>query len=183
MVVAAIDYARVVLDDPDGNWELHAGVMLRKPTMSFGHNHGMRELTYELMTQLDRTMFKVSTNATRVRQTETNVYIPDIMVIPVATMARDRQHRRDLEVYDEPLPLVVEVWSPSTGSYDVDAKLPTYQRRRDLEIWRLHPFDRTLTIWRRRDDGSYEETVHTGGIVRPMALPDVAIALDAHFAA
>ena len=60
MVVAALDYARVALDDPDGYWELHAGVMLRKPTMSFGHNDGMRELTYELMTQLDRTMFKVS---------------------------------------------------------------------------------------------------------------------------
>lgn len=30
----------------------------------------------------------------------------------------------ELEVYDTPLPLVVEVWSPSTGSYDVDAKVP-----------------------------------------------------------
>ena len=25
-----------------------------------------------------------------------------------------------LEVYDDPMPLVVEVWSPSTGDYDVD---------------------------------------------------------------
>jgi Uma2 family endonuclease len=45
----------------------------------------------------------------------------------------------ELELYVEPLPLVVEVWSPSTGQYDVDEKLPEYQRRGDLEIWRFHP--------------------------------------------
>lgn len=89
--------------------------------------------------------------------------------------------RPGLEVYEGPLPLVVEVWSPSTGEYDVDTKLPEYQRRGDLEIWRLHPFDRTLIAWRRQPDGSYSESQYTGGTVRPVALPGVAIDLDTLF--
>lgn len=80
-----------------------------------------------------------------------------------------------------PLPLVVEVSSPSTGDYDVDTKLPEYQRRGDLEIWRVHPYDHALTAWRRQPDGSYLEMGHTGGGVRPVALPGVAIDLDALF--
>ncbi len=87
-----------------------------------------------------------------------------------------------LEWYDAPLPLVVEIWSPSTGDYDVDAKLPEYQRRGDLEIWRLHPYDRTLSAWRRAPDGSYSEHRYTGGTVQPVALPGVTINLDDVFA-
>ena len=63
-----------------------------------------------------------------------------------------------------------------------DEKLPEYQRRGDLEIWRIHPYDRTLIAWRRRPDGSYAQTTFTGGVVHPVALPGVAIDLDALFA-
>ena len=181
MVAATLDYARIALDDPDGLWELHAGVLRGKPTMSYGHNGAMRRLAYALTTQLDPDVYEVSSNASRVRQTEANYYIPDLMVIPVAMMATYHDRQRALEVYDEPLPLVIEVWSPSTGDYDIDAKLPPYQRRGDREIWRVHPFDRTVTSWVRMADGTYAETVHTGGVVRPVALPDVAIDLDVVF--
>ena len=74
---------------------------------------------------------------------------------------------------------MVEVWSPSTGDYDVDAKLPVYQQRGDLEIWRIHPYERTLTTWRRQPDGSYEETLHRDGTITPVALPGVTIDLGA----
>ena len=76
---------------------------------------------------------------------------------------------------------MVEVWSPSTGDYDVDAKLPVYQQRGDLEIWRIHSYERTLTARRRQPDGSYEETIHRGGIVTPVALPGVTIDLETLF--
>jgi Uma2 family endonuclease len=79
------------------------------------------------------------------------------------------------------MPLVVEVWSPSTGEYDVDEQLPEYQARGDLEIWRVHPFERTLTVWRRQADGAYAHEVYEGGVVRPIALPGVTIDLDALF--
>jgi Uma2 family endonuclease len=87
-----------------------------------------------------------------------------------------------LEVYDEALPLVVEVRSPSTGTYDVDEKIPEYKRRGDLEIWRVHPFERTMTAWRRQPDGTYTETTYEGGAVQPVALPNVTVDLDALFA-
>jgi Uma2 family endonuclease len=77
--------------------------------------------------------------------------------------------------------LIVEVWSRSTGDFDVDAKLPEYQRRGDLEIWRIHPYERTLITWRRQADGTYNELLYTAGAVQPMALPDVTIDLDALF--
>jgi len=85
-------------------------------------------------------------------------------------------------VLDEPLPLVVEVWSPSTGGYDARTKLPEYQRRGNAEIWFIHPYDRTLTAWQRQPDGSYRESLRRGGIVEPIALPGVRIDLDALFA-
>ena len=79
------------------------------------------------------------------------------------------------------MPFVAEVWSPSTGDYDVEEKLREYQRRGDPEIWRIHPYERSLTAWRRRPDGTYEQTVQRGGTVQPVALTGVTIDLDAIF--
>ena len=97
-------------------------------------------------------------------------------------MERARERPGSLDAYADPLPLVIEIWSPSTGGYDINEKLPDYQRRGDLEIWRVHPYERTLTAWRRRPDGIYTESVYRGGIVHPESLPGVAIDLDALFA-
>jgi Uma2 family endonuclease len=96
-------------------------------------------------------------------------------------ISEEIRDRPVLAIFSDPLPLVVEVWSPSTGDYDVDAKLPVYQQRGDLEIWRIHPYERTLTAWRRQPDGLYQETIHPEGVVKPMALPGVAIDLGALF--
>ena len=75
--------------------------------------------------------------------------------------------------------MIVEGWSSSTGGYDVDTKLPEYQRRGDAEIWRFHPYERTLRVWRRQPDGGYAETQYSSGLVRPASLPDVRIDPDA----
>jgi Uma2 family endonuclease len=106
--------------------------------------------------------------------------MPDLMVVPTA-YSEEIRDRPVLAIFSDPLPLVVEVWSPSTGDYDVDAKVPVYQQRGDLEIWRIHPYERTVTSWQRQPDGSYQETIHRGGIVTPVALPGVAIDLETLF--
>jgi Uma2 family endonuclease len=98
-----------------------------------------------------------------------------VLVLPAELF----QAQASFETYSAPLPLVIEVWSPSTGGFDVGTKLANYQRRGDLEIWRIHPRERTLTAWRRQPDGTYEVTVYRRGIVRPEFLPNVAIDLDA----
>lgn len=182
MSVAERTYEQTALDDPKGKWELHRGRMRRKPAMSFGHNDAQRMLTRSLILQLNPDEYVVSVDASRVRRGDDTVYIPDLFVIPAPYLDAYRDRQQALEVYEDPIPLVVEVWSPSTGDYDVESKLPEYMARGDLEIWRVHPFERTLTAWRKRGDGSYEETEHHSGVVEPVALPGVRIDLDALFA-
>lgn len=183
MPVSEKTYKMVALEDPEGHWELHYGVLRQKPAVSFEHSHLITELFFSLRQQLDQREFAVRPDLGRVRRSSQSYYIPDVYVVPAALVREGRSRRpRALEVYVDPLPLVVEVWSPSTGEYDVESKLPKYQQRGDREIWRIHPYKRTLTAWRRQPDGSYTETLYTGGIVRPVALPGVGIDLDALFA-
>lgn len=182
MPVTQQTYQAIALEDPEGQWELHRGRLREKPSMSWGHNDVMMRVGFDLNRQLNPSQFYVRINSGRVRSQDETYYIPDVSVIPISYRDHLRGQSNALEVYDRPLPLVIEVWSPSTGGYDVDSKLPEYQRRGDLEIWRLHPVDRTLTIWRRGNDGSYSESVVTSGSVRPIALPGVTIELNALFA-
>ncbi len=180
MPVSAPTFEKLALEDPEGHWELHCGQPRRKPGMTLEHNDVATNLLFQLMQQLDRSAFRVRQNTGHVRRSTESYYIPDVFVVP-NELARPLRGRLVLETYDAPLPLVVEVWSPSTGDYDVDSKLPEYQRRGDIEIWRIHPYERTLTAWRRQANGSYVQTLYTGGIVQPVALPNVAIDLDALF--
>jgi len=179
MPVSERTYLQLALEDP-GQWELHCGELTRKPGMTFEHNDVATSLLLQLGEQLDRNHFRVRLSMGHVRRSSESYYIPDVYVIPIE-LANSQRGRRTLEVYEAPLPLVIEVWSPSTGGYDVDTKLPEYQRRGDLEIWRIHPYDHTLTAWRRQPHGGYAEAHYTGGTVRPVALPNVAIDLDALF--
>ena len=179
MAISEQTYQSLVLEDPDRQWELDRGRLREKPRMGTEHNHAMLYLSVQLVNQLNADEFRVRSNTAHVSRLSTTFYVPDVLVVPTHLEQAQRGRPGSLEMYADPLPLVVEVWSPSTGDYDVDAKLPEYRQRGDLEIWRLHPFDRTLTAWQRQPDGSYEETVYRGGTIQPIALPNVTINIDA----
>jgi Uma2 family endonuclease len=181
MPVSEKTFRQVALEDPEGQWELYCGRLRSKPGMTAEHNDLALELGYLLRHQLPRGQFRVRINAGYVRRSEANYYIPDVTVVPTEA-EREQRGTCKLEVYSVPLPLVVEIWSPSTGGYDAREKLPEYQARGDQEIWFLHPYERTLTVWRRRPDGHYTEIVYRGGTVQPTALPGVSIDLDTLFA-
>ena len=181
MAVSAQTFESVVLEDTDGRWELHRGKLREKPPMSFGHNRCARELAYQLVLQLDHSEYEVFQNAGHLRASSGDTYIPDIVVVPVALMSHFDHNPARFEVYDDPMPFLSEMWSPKTGTYDFETKFPAYRLRGDKEIWRLHPFQRTLTIWRRRPDGEYDEIASDGGTVRLHALPQVTINVDALF--
>jgi Uma2 family endonuclease len=174
------DYERFVMSGVEGVWELHDGVLVEKPGMSFRHGQIPVLLGHFLLSQLDWSAFSVVVEL-RVRRPAATVLMPDLMVVPTAYNEEIRD-RPVLAIYSDPLPLVVEVWSPSTGDYDVDTKIPVYRERGDIEIWRIHPYDRTLISWVRQPDGSYRETLYRDGIVRLTALPGVEINLDRLFA-
>jgi len=174
-------YERLALAEPDRKWELRDGYLREKPGMTFAHNWLEMKLGYMLMSQLDWSVYQVRVDAGRVRRPSATYFIPDVFVVPTAYTIPLLDQHDVLEVYDQPLPLVVEVWSRSTGDYDVAEKITVYQQRGDLEIWRIHPYERTLTTWRHLPDGSYEDAVYSEGVVHPVELPGVAIDLAALF--
>lgn len=178
MPVTEERYLQLVLEDPDGKWELIDGCPRKKPAMTWEHNHTARELTFILNLQLGRSQYEVVHDSGRVRRSERNYFVPDICVVPMEMVGRLFTEPGMVESYSEPLPLVVEVWSRSTGDYDVTEKLDEYKRRGDEEIWLIHPYERTLTAWHRQPDGSYVESHYRGGLVQPIALPNVTIELD-----
>jgi Uma2 family endonuclease len=181
MPLSAKTYASVVLEDPEGNWELHRGRLREKPPMTSSHNQVAVLIAHFLVSQLDWNEHVARIDNGRVRRTDEMYYVPDVFVVPMRLVRPSLGRTDQLEVYDDPLPLVAEVWSPSTGNYDVDTKIPEYKRRGDLEIWRLHPYERSLIAWRRQPDGTHVENRFDGGAVQLWALPSVTIDLDELF--
>ncbi len=175
-------YRRLALDQLAGAWELHDGRLREKPAMSVEHGGSLAKLGTLLQQQLGWDAYRVRFGTSRLRVSASRTYIPDIAVVPLALDLALRARPRTLELYEAPLPLVAEVWSPSTGDYDVEAKLDNYQRRGDEEIWYLHPYDQTLTAWVRQPDGAYHRHLHREGIVQPARLAGVEIDLAWLFA-
>jgi Uma2 family endonuclease len=181
MVVSAPTYTELALSEAGHQLELHDGVLVEKPPMTIGHNWSLDRLSAFFYQQLDLSRFGVRVNSTRLYLPDNTYFIPDLAIIPVAAFEALGDRKDVLEVYASPLPLVVEIWSPSTGDYDVNEKIPRYRERGDLEIWRIHPFERTITAWRRQPDGGYLETVYSAGSIEPIAVPPIRFEIEALF--
>ena len=182
MPISEATYARVVLEDDEGKWELVCGRLQQKPPLTTEHEDAGRRLARRLILQTSEEDFAVERGGPNLRIPGGDYRVPDVCVIPqhlIRTRKRDLPTR--FEMYEAPMPLVVEIWSPSTGAKDLREKPAEYQRRGDLEIWYIQPYERTLTVWRRKPDGSYAEACHTGGTVEAASLPGVVIELDSLF--
>jgi Uma2 family endonuclease len=175
------EYIQLVFASPDRQLELYEGEVREKPGVSWEHGDVAYRLGLLIGQQLDLRQFAIAINDWRVRPSPGSIYVPDLVVVPRAFGQEFKGRPGTLAIFREPLPLVVEIWSRSTGNYDVNAKIPEYQRRGDLEIWRIQPYERTITVWRRQPDGTYDETVYRDGVIRPVAMPDVTIDLAALF--
>lgn len=170
------EYRELALSEP--LWELWDGEPRAKPGMSSTHEDIAAYLSHLLQGQLDRKEWRLSVNGAKTRISGSTYFIPDLVVVPAASVIEFRDDPRHLAAHAEPLPLVVEVWSRTTGTYDFERKLMTYRERGDAEVWYIHPYERTLTIWRRQADGSYDESRFDGGMVTVTSLPGVVIDLD-----
>lgn len=175
------EYQRIVVSDPEHKWELYDGQLREKPGATWVHGNVTSELSYLLQNQLDRRKFRVSVNSWRVRSAPGSIYIPDIFMVPAKFGDAFRGKPDVLAIFSDPLPLVVEVGSRAGRGYNVEAKIPEYQRRGDLEIWLIHPKKRTLTSWLRLADGSYSEEIYDDDIVSPAALPAVLVSIASLF--
>ena len=102
-------YERLALAEPDRKWELRDGILREKPGMTAAHNWLEVELGFMLMSQLDRSTYQVRIDSGRVRRPGATYFIPDVFVVPTAYVIPLLDQHDVLEVYDKPLPLVVEV--------------------------------------------------------------------------
>lgn len=176
-IVSEQAYLQLVLAEPEAHWELLDGEPRRRPPMTSRHEDFTVYLGAALVAQLPRDQYRVRIANSRVRRSPQWYFVPDVTVVPTA-LVLPQQETSTAELFSDPVPLVVEIWSPSTGAYDRQVKLAEYQARGDQEIWLIHPFEHTLNAWRRTRDGQYEESVYTGGVVEIASLPGVRINLD-----
>jgi Uma2 family endonuclease len=175
-------YTRLVFENPDRHLELYEGEVREKPGVSWEHGRVVWLLTRQLSPQLDPDQCSVAINDWRVRGLADTIFIPDLIVVPTTYGDEFRGRPGVLAIFREPALLVVEIWSASSGDFDLNVKVPVYKQRGDREIWRIHPYEKTLTAWRRQPDGTYEETVfRDAGIIHPVAVPGVAIDLAGLF--
>ena len=183
MPVSEATYERLALEDDDTTWEYLCGHVREKPPMTHEHNSVMRLLGWQIQSQLSIAEYQVAQNAPRTRRPESSYFVPDVMVIPVSYFP-EIAGTGQLEAFTRPLPFVAEVWSKSTGNYDVETKFDEYRRRGDLEIWRVHPYEKTVTAWRRQPDASYTETlyVEADGEAPILSLPGVVVRFSEIFA-
>lgn len=183
MPVSQETYERVALEEDDEIWELHCGRLVQKPAMTAEHNDPIELLFRRLAVQLPEDQYAIRSEGGRLRASSGSNFVPDLFVVPRSYVRALRQAPETFEVYDEPALLVVEVWSRSTGRYDVNTKIPDYRRRGDAEIWRMQPYEQLVTIWRRQPDGTYIETAYSAGVIELAALPGAYIDIGALWAA
>jgi hypothetical protein len=108
MTVSEKTFRRVALEHPSGHWELHCGKLRQKPGMTAAHNNAATNLVLQLGGQLNPSRYRFQLNAGHVRRSADRYYIPNVFVIPTGLLL-PLLSSRELEVYEIPLPLVVEV--------------------------------------------------------------------------
>lgn len=177
MAVTVKTYEQLALEDPSEKWEFVDGRVRKKPTMTMEHYDLAFELAYAIRSQVSHDRFHVRCDQGRL-QFGSSYLVPDVFVVPVEMAAPFRGLDSTLEAYLDPVPFVAEVWSRSTGDYDLTDKLAAYQERGDAEIWLLHPYERWVRASRRTAGGEYRQAELPGGKVSLLAVPGVAIDLD-----
>ena len=116
------EYRELALTDEGHLWELWDGVPREKPGTSMKHDNVSFLLGHLLQSQLDWRIYRVNVNGGKARRSERYYFIPDVVVIPAALQISFEDDPRAFNAFAEPLPLVVEVWSRTTGHYDFAVK-------------------------------------------------------------
>ncbi len=174
MAVRLATYEQLALEELHEKWELVDGRVRKKPPMTMEHNYRAFELAYAIRSQIAHESFQVRCDQGRL-QYGANYFIPDVFVVAASSAARFAGLDATLEAYPDPVALVAEVWSRSTGDYDLTEKLRAYQDRGDAEIWLIHPYERWVRAFTRQADGTYARSQHAAGTVPIAALPGVHV--------
>lgn len=115
--------------------------------VSVNHSRSKMRLGHQLLQQLNGERHDVRIDLTRVRRSDLGHDVPGLPMVPIAMVASIPDQPGLIEVYHEPLSLVLEVTSVLTRIHVVPDQLSGYQHRGNLEIQCFHPFEGTRTIW------------------------------------
>lgn len=119
------------------------------PAPSPSHQELVGELYHQIRLALDRKSGRVYIAPFDVRLPkagEADDHV-DTVVQPDVLIVRDLSKIDGRGMRGAP-DWIAEVLSPTTASHDQILKLPIYERAGVLEVWLVHPTDRTLTIYR-----------------------------------
>jgi Uma2 family endonuclease len=108
------EYERFILSGVSGQWELHDGRLVEKPGMSWEQSDVAAFFGHLLQIQLDRGEYRVFIEG-RTRNPVGSVLMPDVLVVPAEYGEAFRGRPGTLAIFSQPLPLIVEIWSISTG--------------------------------------------------------------------
>jgi Uma2 family endonuclease len=171
----------MVLAHPGSKLEMLDGEWREKPTMTIPHNLAQVRLVRQLVPQIDFDRFDLRIDNVHLARPNSTFFIPDVCILDSPGNRAIGETMAGLETITVPCLLVAEIWSPTTGAFDLSQKIPEYIARGDREIWLLHPYDLTLTAWRQQPDGQYEKSTYQGGNVELMSIPGIVIDLAALF--
>jgi Uma2 family endonuclease len=148
---------------PEGTpYQLIAGELIMSPSPILSHQRIIRRLALRLDDFIKRLQLgEIVLSPMDVYLTDEDVYQPDLIFI-----RKENVHLLDPNDRIRFVPdLVIEVLSPSTGSYDYSRKKRIYCERGVREYWIVDPEDRTIEIMVR--DGAFYQTV---ALLRPPSL-------------
>lgn len=110
-----------------------------------------------------------------VRLGEQDIVEPDIIFV-----ARDRFRILLTDYVDGPPDIVLEVFSPSTRSKDLNEKANLYARSGVTEYWQVDPRQRSVVVLR-LSDGVYVPLPNTDDTARSAVLPGLAVHVPSLF--
>jgi Uma2 family endonuclease len=140
---------------PEGApYQLIAGELIMSPSPVLSHQRIIRRLALRLDDFIQRKQLgEIVLSPMDVYLTEEDVYQPDLIFI-----RKENVHLLDPNDRIRFVPdLVIEVLSPSTGSYDYSRKKRIYCERGVREYWIIDPEDRTIEVMVK--EGAFYQTV------------------------
>ncbi len=153
---------------PEGApYQLIAGELIMSPSPVLSHQRIIRRLALRLDDFIQRKQLgEIVLSPMDVYLTEEDVYQPDLIFI-----RKENVHLLDPNDRIRFVPdLVIEVLSPSTGSFDYSRKKRIYCERGVREYWIIDPEERTIEIMVK--EGAFYQTV---AMLRPPAMIESAM--------
>jgi Uma2 family endonuclease len=162
------------MPESEGREEVVNGEIIPMPPARKLHMAVLRRLVRALTQQLDEAHYEVNFGSYGlvIRRNPLTCREPDIAVFDRSSVDGDDGY------YHSAPHLAIEILSPSETRRRTEAKLRDYESIGVPEVWILSPEGATVEVLYLENDRLVTARVLVDGILRPRALPDVAIDVE-----